>query len=141
VTLYLDTSALVKLLVAEDGSDVTRAAAAAASALVSSHVTLVEIHSALARMRADGRISRRAHTAQRTAFAALWADIGVVPTDDRVIERAADLAERHLLRGYDAVQLSSAVELLPASELQFACWDERLNVAAARERLALMPAA
>lgn len=139
MTLYLDTSAFVKLLVAEEGSDAVHASAADASALVTSHLTFVEIHSALARMLAGGRLTRRVHQRQRDAFRALWDDVVVVPADDHVLERAASLAERHQLRGFDAVQLSSAVELLAAGDARFASWDERLNVAAARERLQLIP--
>lgn len=69
----------------------------------------------------------------------MWEDVVIVPADERVIERAAALAGRHVLRGFDAVQLSSAVELLDAGDARFASWDERLNVAAARERLELIP--
>lgn len=138
MTLYLDTSALVKLLVAEEGSDAVRAAAERAQALATSHLTWVEVHSALARMLAGGRLTRRVHARQLAAFAALWDDLAVVPVDEPVVARAAQLAQRHALRGFDALQLAAAVELLPAGELSFACWDERLNLAAARERLALV---
>ncbi|MBB4660841.1 PIN domain-containing protein [Conexibacter arvalis] len=139
MTLYLDTSALVKLLVAEDGSGVVRSAAGAAGELAASHIAYVETHSALARMRAGDRLTRRVHAAQAEAFRRLWSDVAVVPVTDDVVERAARLAERHLLRGYDALQLSSALELRDASDVRFASWDDRLNVAAARERLTLLP--
>ncbi len=138
MTLYLDTSALVKLLVAEDGSDAVRAAAERAPALATSHLTWVEIHSALARMLAGGRLTRRVHARQLEAFGALWEDLVVVPADQPLVEHAAQLAQRHALRGFDALQLAAALELLPAGEVSFACWDERLNLAAARERLALL---
>ena len=138
MTLYLDTSALVKLLVAEEGSDAVRDAAERAQALATSHLTWVEVHSALARMLAGSRLTRRVHARQLAAFAALWDDLAVVPVDEPVVARAAQLAQRHTLRGFDALQLAAAVELLPAGEISFACWDERLNVAAARERLALI---
>lgn len=135
MTLYLDTSALVKLLVAEAGSETVRAAAATAATLASSHVTYVEVHSALARIEASGRMTRRVRRRQLDAFRTLWEDVAVVPAGEPVIERAATLAERHLLRAYDALQLASAVELLDAGEVRFACWDLRLNAAAERERL------
>ncbi|ADB48647.1 type II toxin-antitoxin system VapC family toxin [Conexibacter woesei] len=139
MTLYLDTSALVKLLVTEPGSEAVRAEAAAATELVSSHLTYVEIHSALARMHAGGRLTRRVHRRQLDAFVRMWEDVVVVPADAPVIDRAAALAERHVLRGFDALQLASAVELLGAGPARFASWDERLNAAAARERLELIP--
>lgn len=139
MTLYLDTSALVKLLIAEEGSDAVRASVADAPAIATSRVTYVEIHSALARMVVGGRLTRRVQQRQLDAFHALWRDAVIVPVDEPVVERAAQLAQRHALRGFDALQLASAVELLPAGDARFASWDERLNVAAARERLALIP--
>lgn len=136
--LYLDTSALIKLLVDEEGSAAAHAAASAAGELASSQLTYVETHSALARMRAGERITRRVHATQTEAFRELWADVATIPVSDEVVEHAAPLAERHVLRGYDALQLASALVLLDAGEVSFASWDERLNVAAARERLTLM---
>ncbi|HST39292.1 MAG TPA: type II toxin-antitoxin system VapC family toxin, partial [Conexibacter sp.] len=72
MTLYLDTSALVKLLVAEEGSEAVRASAADAPAIATSRVTYVEIHSAFARMVAGGRLTRRVQQRQLDAFHTLW---------------------------------------------------------------------
>lgn len=141
MTLYLDTSALIKLLVIEEGSDAAHTAASAATEVASSQLTYVETHSALARMRAGDRSTRRVHAAQVQTFRRLWSDIAVIPVSDEVVDHAARLAERHVLRGYDAVQLACALVLLDAGDVSFASWDERLNVAAARERLSLMPLA
>lgn len=139
--LHLDASALIKLLVIEEGSDAAHAAASAATEVASSQLTYVETHSALARIRAGERSTRRVHAAQVGTFRRLWSDIAVIPVSDEVVDHAARLAERHALRGHDAVQLASALVLLDAGDVSFASWDERLNVAAARERLSLMPLA
>ena len=52
--LYLDTSALVKLLHSEEGSAALRAAADQASALATSTLTRLEVHSTLARLGREG---------------------------------------------------------------------------------------
>jgi uncharacterized protein len=141
VTLYLDTSALVKLLINEDGTDSVLAAVERADQLATSHITYVETHAALARMRAGGRLSAAAHRGRAKAFAMLWSDTAIVAADTDVINRAAQLADRHVLRGYDAVQLASALELSDRESSVFASWDDDLNAAALRERLALVPRA
>ena len=57
-----------------------------------------------------------------------------------LVRRAGVLAERHRLRGYDAVQLSAAVDLrvAGAADVAFASFDTRLNQAARRERMGLI---
>ena len=58
-----------------------------------------------------------------------------------IVSAAMDLAERHGLRGYDSVQLASAIELrstlMPGRRpaLRFVSADARLNAAAAAEGL------
>lgn len=56
------------------------------------------------------------------------------------VRRAAELAEQHRLRAYDAVQLATA-DLLQASvraPAAFACFDNALNEAALRLDLKLI---
>jgi predicted nucleic acid-binding protein len=58
---------------------------------------------------------------------------------DPVVRRAGELAERHALRGYDAIQLAAALDFRDAgADLEFACFDDRLAKAASRERLPLI---
>jgi hypothetical protein len=42
-----------------------------------------------------------------------WGRYNVVDCSEAVVHRAGVLAERHALRGYDAVQLAAAVEARP----------------------------
>jgi predicted nucleic acid-binding protein len=69
-----------------------------------------------------------------------WGQYSIVEVTDALVRRAGALAERHRLRGYDAVQLSAGVDLRAAgaTDLAFASFDTRLNQAARRERLALL---
>lgn len=49
---------------------------------------------------------------------------------------AGRYAERHALRGFDALHLAAAAELRRANDtIAFACFDPMLNRAARRERL------
>jgi hypothetical protein len=65
----------------------------------------------------------------------------LVSANEAVVNRAMLLAERRRLRGYDAVQLAAAVELLKAGQSiglpsnTFVSADIGLNVAAAGEGL------
>ena len=69
-----------------------------------------------------------------------WGSFSVVEVSDAVVRRAGALAERHALRGYDAVHLAAAVDLRRAGgDVEFAAFDARLCRAARREGLAVPP--
>lgn len=67
----------------------------------------------------------------------------IVEATEGLVDLAMTLAEKHDLRGYDAVQLAAAVELqitrtsLALSTITFVCADDRLNMAAVAEGLAV----
>lgn len=67
----------------------------------------------------------------------MWLDMLSVPTDDELLATAAELADEHSLRGYDAIQLATAASLQGARDLRFSCWDIELNAAARRHGLRL----
>jgi hypothetical protein len=142
MTLYLETSALVKLHVAESGSAEVRAWVAAGGLIVTARITYAEVRAALAQSQRLGGLSR---SDLRRAVAELdvaWNGYTVVEVGGALVLRAGQLAEEHALRGYDAVQLAAALEARPlASEYLFASFDSELNAAAAREglRLAHLP--
>jgi predicted nucleic acid-binding protein len=107
--------------------------------VVTSNLAYVETRSALARARAAGRLAAAVHRAKLREFSSFWSHVATVDVDDAVIEEAARLAERHVIRAYDAVHLSSAVQVGRAETVTFACFDEELRKAAARESLPLAP--
>jgi uncharacterized protein len=63
------------------------------------------------------------------AFDALVAELRLIRIDDDVARTAGDLAERHGLRGYDAVHLASASAIADPG-LVLATWDHDLATAA-----------
>jgi len=140
VILYLDTSALVKLYVAEGGTDTVAAAADRATALVTVRVTYAEARAAFAgHARAKGLTPGELRRVVRQLDEE-WGQYSIVEVTDALVRRAGALAERHRLRGYDAVQLSAALGLrIPGgADIAFASFDVRLNHAARRERLGLL---
>lgn len=143
---FADSSALVKRYVRETGSEWVEGlfAPEARHEVYVSAVTPVEIIAALTRRSRGGTLPPAdARTAIDLFRADLLADYQVVELTDSVISRAIALAETHAVRGYDAIQLASALEtnaLLVANglpPLTFVSADLQVNVAAQREGLAV----
>lgn len=138
VMLYLDSSALVKRYVLEAGSDLVRASIVADPYVATTIVTAVEVRAALAAASRSGRITNLA--AVVSAARRDWLAYIVVNVDTQLIERAAQAAEQHALRGYDAVQLASALAMARAagSTVRFGTFDLALRRAAVADGLTLL---
>jgi len=139
--LFFDTSAFVKLLVRETGSDAVLAAAQTAAALAAARLLEIESRSFIGRGVAARFLDRRAARRLRDDLTAWLRGVAVVALDDEIAKAAGDAAERHALRGMDAIHLASALRLAEVSALPvvLASYDEELRVAARRERLGLFP--
>ena len=147
---YFDTSAIVKILVAEDGTVAARDHWARASQVLSSLVMYPETVASLAAARRSGRLDLRAHLPQRLGdplhlrahrsardqFESMWAEMIPVACGLDTVLLAADLAESDGLRGCDAIHLASALST-EISELVFVAWDRELLTAARRNGLAV----
>lgn len=136
--LFLDTSALVKLFVPERHSDAVREGNETAAVTFASQLALVESRATFARMHAGGRLVDAGRERVLDAFSRFWSDVAVVRIDDALISAGAVLADRHALRGYDAMQLAAALEAAQSTPVVFGCFDAELEVAAAREGLELL---
>lgn len=112
-------------------------AVAEAPVLVASRMTYVETCAALTRARATGRLTRSGHIEKRRRFERFWSETAKVPVTTAILERAARLAERHILRAHDALQLASALTVR-TDDLVLASWDDDLTRAAEAEGLALL---
>jgi predicted nucleic acid-binding protein len=129
----------VKLYVREPGTDQTKTRLDAATMAATSRVAYPEARAAFARRQREGAIGRGAVA---RAVAALDHDLGrfvIVELSAKVARRAGDLAERHALRGFDAIHLASALEMeeLTGQMPSFYCFDDRLRDAASAEGLAV----
>ena len=130
---YLDTSAVVKLLVDEPGSDTAERVWLAADARVCVTVGRVEAAAALGRAGRTGRLSAAGVRRGVADLAQLWGSLHRMVVDDELASAAADLALTHELRGYDAVHLAAAI----ASADTFVAADQRLLAAAHAAGLAV----
>jgi uncharacterized protein len=140
VIVYLDTSALVKLYVEEAGSTAVATRVERATAVTTARVSYAEARAAFARYRREGGLTPAGLREVVRNLDVEWGAYDLVEIHEPLVRRAGQLAERHALRGYDAIQLAAALEVRSAgADLEFASCDGRLNHAAARERLRLSP--
>lgn len=131
----------MKLLVPEAGSEETRTVAGTATALAASRLAYVEVRGVIGRLRAERRAGEAAITRAGHVLDRYWSEMGVTELDERLASSAAALAERHAIRGADAVHLASALDLAhaDADAVVFATWDQRLAAVAASQGLATFP--
>ncbi len=141
--LYLDTSALLKAYVREDGTDEIRRLlhpdTGNQPAIVS--LTRVEFRAAVRRRAGLGDID--AGLADQV-IANFGRDLASVfqtqPVNEVVLEKAAEMVDRHGLRAYDAMQLGGFLALRATLgekvEAAFVCADKELLDAARAEGLA-----
>lgn len=106
---YVDTSTLIKLLVEEPGSEQARVIWTQADTVASVRLLYVEAYSALAMARRMGRLSIATARRTREELERLSEQLLIVEITDDLMRSAAALAERHALRGYDAVHLAAAI--------------------------------
>ena len=133
MTLYLDTSSLVKLYVAEDGAETVRQLVEAATIVATSVIAYTETRAALARLRRERSLRPPAFTLIKRSFDQDWPSYLTLDVTMSICRAAGDFAERYRLRGYDSVHLASFVEvarLAGPGETRFSSFDDRLNRAA-----------
>lgn len=139
--LFFDTSAFVKLLIRETGSTQVVGVARDAGVLAAARLLEIESRSFIGRRSAARLIDARGARLLRDDLATWLAGFAVVELDDVVASSAGDVAERHALRGMDAVHLASALRLAAVSTapVVLASYDSELRDAATREHLGLFP--
>lgn len=127
--VYFDSSAFVKLLVEEDGSDLAAALWDGCDAAVSSRLAYPEVRAALAAAGRDHRLDPDDQGRAEAAWEGYWAATRTVRLTGRVTAHAGRLAGQHALRGADAVHLASLLAV-GAMDTLFAVWDQRLRAGA-----------
>lgn len=138
---YLDTSAIVKLLVIEQGTPELWSYLDGAP-YTTSRISYAETRAALARRERESPKAAATWLAARAQLQTDWQTVQLVDVTQRLVERAAEFAEAFALRGFDAIQLASADGVRTASNgLDFVCFDRQLNRAARLLNLTLPPAA
>jgi len=149
-TYYLDTSALVKLFVQENGSKwlerlttQTNEQGHLTHLLIFSQLSIVEFSSALARKTRSGQISDPAQQELLSDFRQhLNLDFFPLLLTNEILWQAARLTHKRALRAYDAIHLATAqmfIKNLSAQEISdfvFISADDFLLSAARAEALA-----
>lgn len=139
--VYLDASALVKRYVTERGSRETGELSAKADVVATSLVSRAEVAAALAKAVRLGIVEPDNGRRAQRAFASQWPDIAKVPVTEALMSRAEALAWDFALRGYDAVQLASALTWQEAvgAEITLATFDRQLWDAGKKAGIRIWP--
>jgi predicted nucleic acid-binding protein len=137
--IYFDSSALIKLLVQEEGSDLAAELWDGCDAALASRLAYPEVCAALAAAGRNHDLSHDDLDLAEQAWEQYWASVRPVELSATVERRAGQLARTHALRGDDAVHLASALALADP-DLVIAAWDRRLHAGAANAGLQVAPA-
>lgn len=127
--VYFDSSAFLKLVVEEEGSEIAAALWDGCDAAVSSRLAYPEVRAALAAAARDHRLTVAGKRQAESAWEEYWAATRLVELTEAITAHAGELTGPHALRGADAVQLASALAIGAADTL-FAVWDRRLRAGA-----------
>ena len=137
MVIYLDTSSLVKLYVEEEDSfeiaDLVKSSTATATSLIA----YAEARAALARRFREKAFTPSEYRRLVSSLNEDWRDYLIMKLTNKLVRLAGDLAERHSLRGFDAIHLSSAVGLRDelSAPVLFSSSDRKLQKASKLEGL------
>ena len=137
MVVYLDTSSLVKLYVEEKDSVKLTALVRSSKVAATSLVAYAEARAAFARRYREKAFRRREYEHLISFFDKDWDNYLIVRVGKDLVRLAGDLAERHGLRGFDAIHLSSALTLCRelSAPVIFSCSDRKLQKASRLEDL------
>ena len=138
MVIYLDTSAMLKLYVEEEGRELAREAVDAAELAATSTVAYAEARAGLARRWREGDFTDDDYRRTVEDLDNDWLTYARLDTSNPVSNHAGELAERLALKGFDSIHLASALRLSERFEdLQFLAFDNRLNEAARETQLSV----
>jgi len=140
---FLDSSALVKRYIREEGTTRMVDLVRGAERLAVARIALVEVTSTLVRRSRGGDLESQTLggllRAMEDEFRKRFEE---QPLTDATLARSADVARTHALRATDAIQLASALQcaggLGTRAELTLLSADQELNEAARREGLTVL---
>ncbi len=126
--VYLDTSALIKLYVKEEGTALVLKMLKSADLIATSKVAYVETRTAMARLWREGLLKEQTYQLVKESFQQDWNNYLLVELSDTVINMGGEMTEKYKLRGFDAIHLASALMLKKQLEQDITggCWDARL---------------
>jgi predicted nucleic acid-binding protein len=139
--LYMDTSALIKRYIEENGSENVVAWMREADMIGTSLITRVEMAGTITHAMRGSCLPVQDGAEALDEFRSDWHGFQHINIDDTLVARADSLASMYGLRGYDAVQLACALTwqgLLEVS-VRFASYDKELHEAAQMSGMEVLP--
>jgi len=135
--VYLDTSSLVKLYVLEEDSHTIEKMVESSDVVATSLIAYAEARSAFARRFREDVFSIDEYRQILARFDQDWENCLRIGVTSDLVRRAGDLAEKHGLRGFDAIHLSSAIMFREelSFPVYFSCSDQKLQNASRMENL------
>jgi uncharacterized protein len=106
VIAYVDTSALIPLIIDEPGAERAGRVWDTARRLISVRLIHAEARAALAQATRLGWLSDAHFEMAVDALEDLYAQLDLMDVDDPVVRRAGELPQQRSLPGYDAVHLA-----------------------------------
>jgi predicted nucleic acid-binding protein len=132
VTVYAETSAVLRWLFAEEGGEALRAALAAAEKVTSSRLTLIETRRVVRRAERDRRITAAQSADVLAVFAQAVSTWAILEISEEIARRAEDGFPNEPVRTLDAIHLASALFLRQSfPHLVIVSADERIRANAA----------
>ena len=130
VCLYLDTSAVLRAILENGTSPEVETLIAAAPALITSRLSLVESSRAILRLRQLGGLSEAKLADAEREISAVWARCELWELTPTVCEKARQVAPAKSLRTLDALHLATFIAAREKIEgLELVTVDERLQSA------------
>lgn len=141
MTLFLDTSALVKLYIDEPGSGNVREWVVDADEVACQWLAYVEARSAFAAKARLGELTEPELAECKAAFEQDWSRFNRTPVMEALLRRSSTLSEQLGTRAYDSVHLASAEHLqaVLGEPVTFGTFDLRQATAAVQLGLIVLP--
>ena len=128
MTIYYDSSALLKIYINEEYSNFIRQSVSKNQLNFISTLSYAEIHSAFSRLVNDNRISEEELVFLKVSFNNDFKIFQKISIDNKILKRAAELTYLTNLRTLDSIHLATIEHLKFTSDevIMFACFDNKL---------------
>ena len=118
------------MYVREAGREIVAEAVEESTEIATAMVSYAELRATFARLLREQSLTTEEHSKVVMALNERWRTYEKPAVDEGLMRLAGDCAQRYALRGYDAVQLASAIVCKEDGELRFLAFDNDLNAAA-----------
>jgi predicted nucleic acid-binding protein len=111
--VYFDSSVLLKLFLDEPDAQIALDIWNEAEDVVTSEISYLEVRAGLARAMRENppRLSATGYDDAKTQFDQLWSQVLSITVTADLIDQASDVAEKHALRAYDALQFATVLSV------------------------------